>query len=136
MRFCTAFAIALPLLLGCAEEPPRPAEEIEAAVASYLSDRTDLRFDHLTIRADRIRYDGDRAVASVSIVASGDPEATMKMIYQLERGADGWRVAPMETPRDAPGSTPPHADIPSGLPPGHPPTGLPPGHPPLTAEPD
>ena len=136
VRFCTAFGIALPLLLGCAKEAPSPAEEIEAAVASFLSDRSDLRFDRLTIRADRIRYDGDRAVASVSIAASGDPEAEMKMIYHLERGADGWRVVPMESTLDAPGITPPHADTPSGLPPGHPPTGLPPGHPPLTAEPD
>ena len=141
LRFWTAFGIALLLLLGCGEEAPRPAGEIEAAVASYLSDRSDLRFDRLTIRADRIRYEGDRAVASVSIAASGDPEAAMKMIYQLERGADGWRVVPMEGTPDTPGTTPPHPDTPSGLPPGHPPTGptvpgLPPGHPPLAAEPD
>ena len=141
VRFFTALGIALPLLLGCGEEAPRPAEEIEAAVGSYLSGRTDLRFDRLTIRADRIRYDGDRAIASVSIEASGDPEAAMRMVYQLERGADGWRVVPMEGTPDVSGSTPPAADTASGLPPGHPPTGptvpgLPPGHPPLTAEPD
>lgn len=134
-RIFVSLSLALLLVWACGEEAPRPAAEIEAAVETYLSERTDLRFDQMTVRADRIRYEGERAVASVSIVASGDPKAAMKMIYELQRDAGGWRVVPMQQSRDGTGSASPE------LPPGHPPTSpsasrLPPGHPPLTVEPD
>ena len=61
---------------------------------SYLAANTDLRLDRMSVSADRIRYDGDRAVASVSIVASDDPKASMKMIYELVREEGAWRVVP------------------------------------------
>lgn len=135
-RAVAAGVLAWLAAAGCAEAERYSASDIENAVERYLSGRTDLEFGRLTVRADRIRYSDDRAVATVSIIASDDPQATMQMLYELERTADGWRVVP---PRDAggEGGGPPAAsEQGSGLPPGHPPTtprgdGLPPGHPPL-----
>ena len=138
-RWATALA-ALVLSFACDSGEVYSAAEIEAAVATHLAGRTDLRFDGLEIRADRIRYGGDRAVAEVSIIASGDPEAAMQMVYELKRGPDGWRVVPPDPARSE-SPTPPsgHGGLPN-LPPGHPPTDqlgtdLPPGHPPLNADP-
>jgi hypothetical protein len=139
VRARTVSVLALLLLSACGEEAPRSAAEIEAAVETYLSERTDLRSGQMSVRADRIRYEGDRAVASVSIVASDDPMAAMKMIYELERDSNGWRVVPAAASGHSAGTAPPLKEAPSSLPPGHPPTGpsasgLPPGHPPLTGE--
>ncbi len=143
---------ALLPLAGCSEEPPLPAAQIEAAIEAYLSEQTDLRIDQMRVRADRIRYDGDRAVASVSIMASDDPQASMQMMYELVEGTDGWEVVPPEAagpgPAEDPGSPGAVPQLPPGhppadpegmaLPPGHPPTtpqrNLPPGHPPITGE--
>ena len=38
----------------------------------------------MQVKADRIRYDGDHATVSVSIVASDDPKAAMKMLYNCD----------------------------------------------------
>lgn len=89
----------------------------------------------MEVRADRIRYDADRAVASVSITASDDPKATMKMMYELVQEPGGWKVVPPQQSTPSPGA----AGDGQGLPPGHPPTnapmgGLPPGHPPMTPQ--
>ncbi len=132
---CLLTALILSALTGCDDAPPRSAAEIEAAVADYLSGRTDLNLGDLQVSADRIRYDGDRAVASVSITAPEDPQAAMTMFYELRLGPDGWEVVP---PAERPGAGMP--DSPGQkLPPGHPPvtppaTELPPGHPPLAGE--
>ena len=131
------FVTLVPVLaLACSGEAPRSAAEIEAAVQTYLAERTDLRLDHMQVKADRIRYEGDHATVSVSIVASDDPKAAMKMLYQLQRGPNGWRVLPPEPASGSSAPLPPNHPPTSGLPPGHPPTeqpstGLPPGHPPL-----
>ena len=122
--------------LACSEEAPRSAAEIEAAVESYLADRTDLRLDQMQVKADRIRYDGNHATVSVSIVASDDPKAAMRMLYQLRRDPDGWKVLPPEPVSSSTAPLPPNHPPTSALPPGHPPTvqpspELPPGHPPL-----
>lgn len=135
-RWAAALA-ALVLSFACDSGEVYSAAEIEAAVETHLAGRTDLRFDGLEIRADRIRYGGDRAVAEVSIIASGDPKAAMQMVYELKRGPDGWRVVPPDPARSE-SPTPPSGH--GGLPPGHPPTDqlgtdLPPGHPPLNADP-
>lgn len=145
MRLPVAAAAALLALLACGRDEPRSASDIEAAIHVYLSERTDLRVDQMRVRADRIRYDGERAVASVSIMASDDPKAIMKMMYELEQGAAGWRVVPPESavpsvtaPVEGEGLPPGHPPT-GGLPPGHPPTAppggaLPPGHPPISEE--
>ena len=145
MRLAVTAVAVLLALLACGEDEPRSASDVEAAIHVYLSKRTDLRVDEMRVRADRIRYDGDRAVASVSIMASDDPKAIMKMMYELVRESDGWRVVPPESavpPATAPvegeGLPPGHPPT-GGLPPGHPPTapqggGLPPGHPPISGE--
>ena len=137
VRASTLTLLALLLVLACGDGPPTPTAEIESAVVRYLSERTDLRLDQMTVRADRIRYDGNRAVASVSIVASDDPKAAMKMVYELMRDQDGWQVVPTPPPADTTGVAPPLPEGSSRLPPGHPPTGqpsplLPPGHPPIS----
>ena len=135
-----AICLLVPILLAsCSEDLPQAAAEIENAVEAYLSERTDLRLDQMSIRAERIRYDGDRAVVSVAIVASDDAKASMSMIYELERDGNGWRVVPSVVPAHPPLSESGGSGASSGLPPGHPPTvqpgsGLPPGHPPLTRE--
>ncbi len=136
VHFRVFFTLISLLGLACSGEAPRSAAEIEAAVESYLAERTDLRLDHMQVRADRIRYDGDHATASVSIVASDDPKAAMKMLYQLRRDPDGWKVLPPEPASSSSAPLPPNHPPTSGLPPGHPPTvqpsqDLPPGHPPL-----
>lgn len=138
-RFAAALA-AVGLSLACDSGEVYSAAEIEAAVETHLAGRTDLRFDGLEIRADRIRYGGDRAVAEVSIMASGDPDAVMQMVYELERGPDGWRVVPPDPARSDSPTAPPGHGLPPNLPPGHPPTDqfgteLPPGHPPLDGDP-
>lgn len=137
VRTSPLILLAVLLVSACGEDPPRPAEDIESAVVKYLAERTDLRLDEMTVRADRIRYDGNRAVVSVSIVAAGDPKAAMKMVYELMRDQDGWQVVQMPAPTDSTGVAPPLPEGSSRLPPGHPPTGqarppLPPGHPPLS----
>ncbi len=131
-----AGALAWLAAAGCAEAEPYSASDIENAVERYLSGRTDLEFGRMTVRADRIRYSGDRAVATVSIIAGDDPQAAMQMLYELERVADGWRVVPPPDAGRPKGSLPAASEHDSGLPPGHPPLtprgdGLPPGHPPL-----
>ena len=130
-------ALALGLFFGCErDEPMHSAVEIEGAVQAHLADRTDLRVGQMRVRADRIRYEGDRALASVSIMASDDPKAAMKMVYELVRESGGWRVVPAETAGADPDlQSSPHG-APPGLPQGHPPLspqdgGLPPGHPPI-----
>lgn len=138
MRLAVAAVAVLLALLACGEDEPRSASDVEAAIHGYLSERTDLRVDQMRVRADRIRYDGDRAVASVSIMASDDPKAIMKMMYELVRESDGWRVVPATAPAEGEGLPPGHPPT-GGLPPGHPPTapqggGLPPGHPPISGE--
>ena len=130
------FALIPLLALACSGDAPRSAADIEAAVESYLAERTDLRLDQMQVKAERIRYDGEHATASVSIVASDDPKATMKMLYQLRRDSDGWKVLQPEPASGSSAPLPPNHPPTSGLPPGHPPTvqpnpGLPPGHPPL-----
>lgn len=126
-----AVVAALAIGLACQDVPTRSAKDIEGAVASYLASRTDLNLGEVHVKATRIRYDGDRAVASVSIAAVGDPQAVMTMLYELQLGPLGWEVVPSVTrsPEDgfATGES---------LPPGHPPLPapreeLPPGHPPL-----
>lgn len=128
---------ALLLLLGCGHDQPRSAAEIEAAVEAYLLGRTDLRVAQMQVRADRIRYEGDRALASVSIMASDDPKAAMKMVYELIHESSGWRVVPPESSGLQTGTSSEGQGAPPGLPQGHPPisppsTVLPPGHPPTT----
>ena len=118
--------------IGCGAAPPRSAADIEAAVSSYLANRADLNLGEVDVKAARIRYDGDRAVASVSISASGDPKAVMTMLYELQLGEAGWEVVP--SPAQRPGTQPEASQ--GVLPPGHPPLvepkpALPPGHPPL-----
>ena len=120
---------------------PHSAAEIESAVEIYLSQNSDLRLDQMSVAADRIRYDGDRAVASVSIVASEDPKAAMKMVYELAREEGVWRVVPGEAASPLSDSERVPSRLPSDLPPGHPPISpqggaLPPGHPPLTESPN
>lgn len=128
------------LLVACDSGEVYSAAEIEAAIETHLSERTDLRFDGLEIRADRIRYGGDRAVAEVSIIASDDPDAAMQMVYELERGPDGWRVVPPDPSSLGMPTAPGGHGVQPNLPLGHPPTdphgtGLPPGHPPLNGDP-
>lgn len=135
-HFRVFFALISLLGLACSDEAPRSTAEIEAAVESYLAERTDLRLDHMQVKADRIRYDGDHATVSVSIVASDDPQAAMRMLYQLRRHPDGWKVLPPEPASSSSTPLPPNHPPTSALPPGHPPTvqpspELPPGHPPL-----
>ncbi len=135
MRTLLIISFALAALAGCGEDPPRPAAQVEAAVEAYLADRTDLRMGEMRVRADRIRFEGDRALASVSIMASDDPKATMQMVYELALGPEGWKVVPPEASSQGMGVSPEGGDAVPGLPPGHPPTGapsmeLPPGHPP------
>ena len=133
---------ALVMLPGCGGEPPLPAAQIEAAVEAYLSENTDLRVGQMRVRADRIRYEADRALASVSIMASDDPEASMQMMYELALGPDGWVVVPPETAESDTMQDSPGAGVVPDLPPGHPPTNpeggiaLPPGHPPTTPQGD
>lgn len=146
--------LALSLCSACEQDLVRSAAEIETAVKDYLSTRTDLRLGSLKVRADRIRYEGDRALASVSIMASDDPQASMTMVYELVHGPGGWQVMAADGARSsgdshsmAPGVSP---DLPPGhppltqpgnpLPPGPAPTEpgegqLPPGHPPLRGDP-
>lgn len=140
MEWATRLLVAF-LLWSCSQGLPHSADKIEAAVAAYLSEKTDLRLGQMTIRADRIRYDGDRAVATVSIVADDDAKAAMSMIYELARDERGWRVVPAERSAHPPVPGQDGAGAGSALPPGHPPTdqpgaGLPPGHPPLTRKPN
>ena len=139
MRTPAIALVAVLLVSACGQEQPRSAAAIEAAVERYLADRTDLRITQMEVRADRIRYEGDRALASVSIMASDDPQAAMKMVYELVHAAGGWKVVipdssglQSEGPEGGQGGAP-------GLPPGHPPmdppgAGLPPGHPPTTPQ--
>ncbi len=115
---------------------PRSAKDIEAAVEEYLAERTDLQFDRLEVRADRIRYGDDAAVAEVSIVAVDDPEAAMKMTYALRQAEGGWEVVPVDSRGEPAAPLQPGQGSGEDLPPGHPPVSpqtspLPPGHPPL-----
>lgn len=140
-RAGAVWVLALLALSGCGEALPHSAANIESAVESYLSENTDLRLHQMSVRADRIRYDGDRAVASVSIVAADDPKAAMKMIYELVREEGVWRVVPAAAASSHEGGVPSSHGQPSDLPPGHPPIvpqdgGLPPGHPPLAEGPE
>ena len=136
----SAVALATFLLVSaCGQDLPRSADDIEAAVEAYLADRTDLRAAQMEVRADRIRYEGDRALASVSIMASDDPKAAMKMVYELIRGQGGWKVVPPDASGLQEGNAAEGLGGSSGLPPGHPPLdapggGLPPGHPPTTPQ--
>ncbi|MDE0102900.1 MAG: hypothetical protein OXN89_11015 [Bryobacterales bacterium] len=122
---------ALAIGLACQDAPTRSAKDIEGAVASYLASRTDLNLGEVHVKATRIRYDGDRAVASVSITAAGDPQAVMTMLYELQMGPSGWEVTPPVSRSQEDGFA-----TGESLPPGHPPLPapreeLPPGHPPL-----
>ena len=137
MKRVSMLAVMACSLVGCEAEDPRSAADVQMAVQTYLSGHTDLRADEMRVHVGRIRYEGDSAMAEVTIAASGDPEAEMKMVYFLELGANGWRVVP---PDSATGGQDPSVTSPGntpGLPPGHPPTTqpgtvLPPGHPPTT----
>ncbi len=139
MPLTVVATVAALLLAGCGYERPRSPAEVEAAVEAYLAEQTDLRMGRMQVRADRIRYDGSRAVASVSIMSSDDPMAAMKMIYELEETQGGWMVVPPESVAGpAEEAIPGHGAVP-GLPQGHPPVEsqggiLPPGHPPVGAE--
>lgn len=128
-------------LVACSSEQPRSAEAIRAAVQSYLTERSDLALANMQVAVDRVKYEGDRAQAEVTISASNDAKASMQMAYELEQTADGWRVIPAAPAGHGEGGFPPPASGGAGgLPPGHPPTDappqgggeqLPPGHPPL-----
>ncbi len=127
-----AAAFLLLLEAGCTKESPRSAAQIQTAVAEHLAQRTDLRPGQLLVRAERVRYEGQRAVAQVSIVAADDPKAAMKMVYELEHGEGGWQVVQAAAQPGSVGDS----KLPLVLPPGHPPTqgpgsSLPPGHPPV-----
>lgn len=139
MKTSVVALIALLLSSACAQDRPRSAADIEAAVQAYLEERTDLRVAQMEVRADRIRYEGDRALASVSIMASDDPNAVMKMVYELVQRENGWKVVPPDASGPQAGGLAGGQGGSPGLPPGHPPleapgTGLPPGHPPTTPQ--
>lgn len=110
----------LALLAACSEADPRSVGQVEAAIAEHLARNSDLRSDSLRIKATHVRYEGETAVAQVSISASDDPKAVMTMVYELRQGPHGWRVESGAF-EGRPGGTSP-ANPPS-LPPGHPPVG-------------
>ena len=135
MKLAIMLAVVAGSLAGCEAEEPRSAADVQNAVQAYLSGQTDLRADQMRVHVERVRYEGDSAMAEVRIAASKDPEAAMKMVYFLELGANGWRVVPPEPATGEPGSGPTSPGDMPRLPPGHPPTAqpnveLPPGHPP------
>ena len=140
MRFAIALAVIAGSLSACGAGEPRSTADVENAVQSYLSGQTDLRVDQMRVHVERIRYEGDSAMAEVTIAASDDPDAKMKMVYFLEQGANGWRVVPPDSATSDQGSALTSPSTMPGLPPGHPPTTqpgteLPPGHPPVAEPP-
>ena len=135
MKLAIMLAVVTWSLAGCEAEEPRTAVDVQNAVQDYLSGHTDLRADQMRVHVERIRYEGESAMAEVRIAASEDPEAEMKMVYFLELGANGWTVVPPGPATGEGGSGPTSPGDMPGLPPGHPPTAqpnmeLPPGHPP------
>ena len=128
-------AILIVVLACCGGQPTDPKAEVQAAVEDYLSSRSNLSLDNMSVSVDAVEIDGDHAQADVTVAASSDPAAKMQMVYELEKRSGRWRVKPPDSGGDPHGAAPPAAGG-GALPPGHPPsdppsTDLPPGHPPL-----
>ena len=136
----TVAVILVLTLAACGSAAVDPKAEIQTAIDDYLSARTDLALDNLTVSVDTIEIDQDTAQAGVTIAASNDPAAKMQMAYDLVKRSGRWRVKAPESAADPHGAAPPTAGG-GVLPPRHPPTGspppgapgtnLPPDHPPL-----
>jgi hypothetical protein len=140
--------VALAGWLGCAAaNESDPTTSVQQAVEKHLAARTDMDPSNLRVVVESVSYDGDRANASVTIVARQDPRAKMQMTYHLRKTAAGWEVeAPQGSEAGAHGGAAPMPEAGGGaeLPPGHPPVErergseaneLPPGHPPVGGEP-
>ncbi len=129
------------LVSACTTQEVRSAADIQTAVEEYLAQRGDLFLGYLSIKVDKVSYMDTHAIASVSISAGDDPEATMRMVYELEQNSGKWEVMPTQGIQESGDDMNTGQTAAPGLPLGHPPTGgssseLPPGHPPLSEQPD
>ncbi len=117
------------LLTACGSGEDDLPAQMRTAVEDYLAGRVGLAADNMEVSVDAVQTNGNRAQVEVTITASDDAAAAMRMVYDLEKRSGRWRVKPSSPAVETPPET-------GGLPPGHPPldapeAALPPGHPPL-----
>ena len=131
--------------VGCGSSAPPAASdadaEVRVAIESYLATRSGLNMSAMALIVDKVDYEGDTAVASVTIQAKNEERAKMQMAYNLRRENGEWKVEPSEAGAGhggAAGSGAP-GGAGGGMPSGHPPATQPPasggdlpsGHPPV-----
>lgn len=129
-RLLTALVLLVTLVgAGCsvfrsvgAKERDRQA--IETAVANYLTERSGLNLE--AMRWDIVEFNVDRDRAEIRVMFKAkDSDATMHMIYDLERQGEAWAVKRSRPPGLA--SSPAKG---AAAEPGE--TSLPAGHPPVS----
>ena len=123
-RITPLYVLAAALLLaGCHRAAPESKDAVRAAVLDHLTKNTGLDVNSMTIDVGDVKFEANKAVATVSFRPKASPDAGMTMNYTLERQGDKWIVA--KRADSGVGHAAPAPQPGGDLPPGHPPIGKP-----------
>ena len=91
-RALVLFAAALAVVgVGC-NRAPDDKEAVKAGVVEHLQKNAALDMNQLSVDVGDVKFEGNRAVAQVSIKPKTAPDQGMSMSYTLERRGDKWMV--------------------------------------------
>jgi hypothetical protein len=124
--------LAALLIVGCNRGAPQSKDAIRAGIMEHLAKNTGLDMSQMTVEVGDVKFEPDKAIATVAFRPKTSPDAGMTMNYTLDRQGNKWVVAKSA---GSTGSAHGGAEGPSGAPaPAAPPSGgdLPPGHPPIS----
>ena len=82
------FLAPIALLLACAGDPA----EVETALRSYLSERTDLNLQALQVDIVDVNQSSDSASATAEFRTEAGAEPMLVMPYELNRVNGQWQV--------------------------------------------
>ena len=128
--------LAALLMAGCNRGAPQSKDAIRAGIMEHLAKNTGLDTSQMTVEIGEVKFEPDKAVATVAFRPKASPDAGMTMNYTLDRKGNKWVVAKTADSAGSahgsatapPAAAPPHGSSPSQggeLPPGHPPVSKP-----------
>ena len=93
MKRTYALIVAALAVAGVAcNRAPDNKEAVKAGVIEHLQKNAALDMNQLNVEVGDVKFEGNRAVASVGINPKSAPDQGMKMNYTLERRGDKWIV--------------------------------------------
>jgi hypothetical protein len=150
-RICVPLAVLSIAACGPSHDPRTGEAAVRSAIFRHLGQRANLTTQNLVVTVNKLDTQGDSAVANVTIAARENQDASMDVVYHLNRVEGRWEVDPESSPGMGAG----HGGMGGGgqMPGGHPPVNpggepggssggasggagskLPEGHPPVPAQ--